>query len=257
MDVSWSIKKAKHWRIDAFEFWCSRRPLRVSWTAKSNQLFLKEINPVCSLEGLLLKLKLQSFGHLIQRGNSLEKPLMLAKLEGKRRREQQRMGWLDSFINSMDMNLSKLWEIVEDRGAWCVIIHGVAKSQTWLSDWTTTTTTIIDMRCTGKEALGLATGDISRGGTWGHYAKWNELERKRQTLSDHIYTWNLKTKQTHRITGQIDSYKRWRVRDGGKRVQVAKRCKLPVRRWVSPGDVMYSIVDVVQLFSHVRLFATP
>ena len=104
--------------------------MRVSWTAKSNQLFLKEINPECSLEGLLLELKLQSFGHVMQRANSLEKPLMLAKLEGKRRREQQRMGWLDSFINSMDMNLSKLWEIVEDRGAWYATVHAVKGSQT-------------------------------------------------------------------------------------------------------------------------------
>ena len=107
----------------------------------------------------------------------------------------------------------------------------------------------------GKEALGLAAGDISRGGTWGHYAKWNELERKRQKLFDLIYSWNLKTKQTHR-TGQTDSCKRWGVQDGEKWVQVAKRCKLPIIRWVSPGNVMYSMV-VVQLLGHVRLFATP
>ena len=108
--------------------------MRVPWTIRSNQSILKEISPECSLEGLLRKLKRQSFGHLMQRANSLEKPLMLAKIEGKRRRGQQRMGWLDSFINSMDMNLSKLWEIVEDRGAWYATVHGVKGSQTRLNN---------------------------------------------------------------------------------------------------------------------------
>ena len=136
---NWTIKKAEYWRIDAFELWCWRRLSRVPWTSRwSNQSFLKEISPECSLEGLLRKLKRQSFGHLMQRANSLEKPLMLAKIEGKRRRGQQRMGWLDSFINSMDMNLSKLWEIVEDRGAWYATVHGVKGSQTRLNNWTTT-----------------------------------------------------------------------------------------------------------------------
>ena len=129
---SWTIKKAKHQRIDAFKLWCWRRPLRVPWTArKSNQSVLKEINTECSLECLMLKLRLQYFGHLMQRANSLEKTLMLGKTEGKRRRGQQGMRWLDSIAGSMDKNLRKLQDTVEDRG-----IHGGAKSQTWLSDWT-------------------------------------------------------------------------------------------------------------------------
>ena len=126
--------KAEHQKIDAFKFWCWRRLLRVPCTARrSNQSILKEINPEYSLEGLMLKLKLQYFGHLMWRANSLEKTLMLGKIESKKRRRSgwQRMRWLDSTTNSMDMTLSKLWETVQDRGAW----HGVAKSQTRLSDW--------------------------------------------------------------------------------------------------------------------------
>ena len=134
---SWTIKKPEHRRIDAFKFWCWRRLLRVPWTARSNQSVLKEINPEYSLEGLMLKLKLKYFGHLMQRSNSLEKTLMLGKTEG-RRRGQQRMKWLDGSSDSMDMSLSKLWEMVKDRGAWRAAIHGVTKSQTRLSDWTTT-----------------------------------------------------------------------------------------------------------------------
>ena len=127
---------AEHQRIDAFKVWCWRRLLIISWTARrSNQAILKEINPEYSLEGLILKLKLQYFGHLIQRADSLEKTLMLGKIEGNRRRRQQRTRLLDSI--SIDTNLSRLWETVEDRGAWCAAVHGVAKSQTWLSDWTT------------------------------------------------------------------------------------------------------------------------
>ena len=131
---SWTMKKAEHQRIDAFELWCWRRLLRVPWTARrSNQSILKEISPECSLEGLLLKLKLQYFGHLMRRADSLEKTLMLGKIEGRRRREQQRIRWLDVIIDSMDMGLGGLRELVMDREAWSAVIHRVTKSQTRLS----------------------------------------------------------------------------------------------------------------------------
>ena len=139
--ASWTIKKkAECWRTDAFELWCWRRLFRVPWTARrSNQSILKEITPNYSLQGLMLKLKLQYSGHLMWRANSLEKTPVLEKIEGKkRRRGRQRMRWFDKLTDSMDMSLSKLQEIVKDREGWHIAVHGVTKSQTWLSNWTTT-----------------------------------------------------------------------------------------------------------------------
>ena len=160
---SWTVKKAERWRIDAFELWYWRRLLRAPWTARiSNQSILKEINPRCSLEGMMLKLKLQYFGHLMWRADALEKTLMLGGVGGRRKRGRQMMRCLDGITDSMNVSLSELQELVMDRETWRAVIHGVAKNQTWLSDWTELNWTEVCMLATQLWGLphGVKAGDI-------------------------------------------------------------------------------------------------
>ena len=209
---NWTIKKAEHWRIDAFELWCWRRLLRVSWTARrSNQSILK-ISPGISLEGMMLKLKLQCFGHLMRRVDSLEKTLMLGGIGGRRRRGRQRIRWLDGITNSMDMSLGELRELVLDREAWRAVIHGVAKGRTWLSDWTELNWTFLSKIL--KVSLGyswLLTWQFKSGNKWNTELlnkKEPELEDLGNAQSVHILKDNKKVLEEYQRCGWTVTRKR-------------------------------------------------